>query len=465
MSTTYAENWPIDTATANNSFSALWKLSRTMKAAGYTYKASGNGTSKDTSGTASSDLWGGNVDPTTDTYPASQLDTRAAWWCAEGPSTVKIGIGAASSGTFLRGEIVTQATSGATGELIGYVLNAAGNSGWLIIAPQTGTFDGTHQIVGGTSGATVTATSYNLIRRQIVFAKTTNVNDGWIFYEAVMDTEIAASSNTALFSDLAANASNCTATTAPGNSASTNNLFPSYGISLCGAAGGGSALHLFGSTTTFGKAQIVCVNATPSSGVSADGSFWMALSNQTSVYYYFGLQRLDDTEPGDADPYAFVTCNSNDSITNSTTARTAGSTLGSAQTFSSGSSHAKGYCARTTGTMGTGIDSYCGFTAGFGACSNVIAQVASGATATRIRNHPDNAGSPPYPIETIVAFTQATGLTMRKGTFRWWGVLPVGSLADTADNKKWLVVTAVNGTTLPAVVIGPMDGSTVPTLN
>ena len=39
-----------------------------MKKAGWTYKSSGNGSSKDTSGTAANDLWGGNSDPALDTY-------------------------------------------------------------------------------------------------------------------------------------------------------------------------------------------------------------------------------------------------------------------------------------------------------------------------------------------------------------------------------------------------------------
>lgn len=278
MTAKYKPNYAIDTTTANNSFSAVWAWTRVLKASGWTYMASGDGSNKDTTGTATNDKWGGGADPMADTYASvqSQLDSRAAWWCAEGPSTVKLGIGAASSGTFIRGEIVTQATSGATGEIIGYVLNAAGNSGWVVIVPQTGTFDGTHTITGGTSNATVTATSYNLFRRQIVVAKNTTVTAGWIFYEALTDTEIAASSNTALFSDLAANAANCSATVAPGNSASGSNRFPSYGVTLLGQAEStGNAF--FGITSSFGHAQIAAANATPATSVSADGSSFVTI--------------------------------------------------------------------------------------------------------------------------------------------------------------------------------------------
>jgi hypothetical protein len=56
------------TSSITNTFSVIWKLTRAMKKAGWTYKSSGNGSSKDTTGVASNDLWGGNTDPNTDTY-------------------------------------------------------------------------------------------------------------------------------------------------------------------------------------------------------------------------------------------------------------------------------------------------------------------------------------------------------------------------------------------------------------
>jgi hypothetical protein len=58
------------------------------------------------------------------------------WWCASGPLTVKVPLSALPTGTPLRSEIVTQATSGATGELFGYVWDPVGLSGWAVIGPQ-----------------------------------------------------------------------------------------------------------------------------------------------------------------------------------------------------------------------------------------------------------------------------------------------------------------------------------------
>lgn len=466
MATQYVPNYALDTTTANNSFSAIWKLTRAIKAAGATYKASGDGTNKDTTGVATSDLWGGNANPLADSYPASQLDSRAAWWCAELVSTVKLGIGGPSTGTFIRGEVVTQAVTGATGEMLGYVINAAGTSGWMVILPQTGTFNSTNQITGGVSGATITPTSYNLVRRQIVIAKNTTVTTGWIFYEALTDSEIAASSNTALFSDLAANAANCTATVAPGNSSSGSNRFPSYGIASIGAAeGAGNAF--FGASTNFGKAQIAAVNSVGSAGVSPDGSYFCAIWDATqSQYRYISFQRLDDSEPGDVDPFA-ITAYTSESPT-VTTSRTIGTATSASQSwanaYSTNATSAKGYCARTIGTMGTGIDSYSPFV--FGSVSHggssVPAQACNAASVPRIRNHPDNAGTPPYPIEPASLTGIVTNLTMRKGVCRWIGYIPTGAMNDTADAKRWLVVLAASGTSNPSVVIGPYDGSTTP---
>jgi len=551
MSNKYALNYSLDFRSGNNSFSALWKLTRCMKAAGWTYKASGDGTTKDTTGTATNDRWGSNVDPMTDVYPATNiaqasggqsaagatinvlstdgfpssgrfnigtlntnvtytgktatsftgcsggsgtmvmgytvtlLDTYAAWWCAEGPSTVKIGITAASSGTFLSNEGVSQAGSGATGEILGYVINSAANSGWLVIMPRTGTFNNSGVITGATSGATVTATSYNLIRRQVVFAKDTNVTNGWIFYEALSDTEIAASSNTALFSDLAANAANCTATVAPGNSAASNNLFPVYGISCLGTSGGGASTLLFQKGSSFGMAQIVAVNATPSAGVSADGTFWAAIfSTDGSVgtpsnYCLISFQRLDNTEPGDADPFIFQAGTTE--LVTSSTGRTQGTAPNASpswgnQQWSSGTP-AKGYCARTTGTMGSGLDVYSGFSFGLvqgpGTPPAIISNAQEGGSGwntdyPRIRNHPDALTQGLRPIEMFSVIGSSSSIQIRKGVCRWLGAAPPGFVNQNLDNKRWLIVlqpsinTVAGNNPGPAAIIGPLDTTTTP---
>jgi hypothetical protein len=477
MSDKFWENFTIDPTTANNSFSALWGLSRVIKAAGGIFKACGDGTTKVTTGVATDDLWGNNANPLLDAYAGAiqaQLDTRAAWWCAELPSTVKLGIGAASVGTFIRGETVTQATSGATGEFLGYVINSANNSGWVIIMPMTGTFDATHQIVGGRSAATVTATSYNLLRRQIVIAKNTTVTAGWIFYEALTQAEITASSNTALFSELAANAANCTATVAPGNSASGSNRWPSYGIPAVGTPES-TGQAFFGITTGFGHAQMACTNLTPSAGVSVDGTFFVSIwDTANSLYRVLSLQRLDKTEPGDIDPF-IITSATSEVATSATTGRVAATTSGATTAggfyglLGTGTGiPAKGYCARATGTMGSGLDVYEAFVLGgtVNVGSGSLGQFAMSSNAShppKIRNHPDAAGGTgPYPIERLEAAGITNSITMKKGVCRHLALHPAANINATVE-YLWLVVVPNNGTTNPALIIGPLDGITTPT--
>jgi len=540
MTTQYAMNFVPSNVTSSSYFPTLWKLTRVMKAAGWIYKASGDGNNKDTTGTATNDLWGGSADPLTDTYPSTTIsassdgapsnsstinvastagfpssgtfyyvtagqnitytgktatsftgctggtafvmhtgnpvvffDTHNAWWCAEGPSTVKLSLTSPSTGTFQRGEIVTQSSTGATGEVLGYVFGTINQVGWIGIMPQTGTFDGTHTITGGTSGATVTPSAYTLIRRQFVFAKDTTGYGGWVFYQAVTDAEIAASSNTLLFSDLAANAANCTATTAPGNSNSGSNRFPSIAISLVGLAeGAAGALFGFGSGFAFGKAQMACVNSTPSTGVSADGSFFCSFYMGNTDYRTFSFMRVDNTEPGDVDPYICWWASSSDIYTlniGSVSARLNANMYGNSNAWTGGfltvpaNTAAKGFCARTHGPTGfnSGYDRFCGFSLSI-VGANISSTPAQGLVSTlKIRNHPDSGGTPPVPIEMFHVQSPTVGLTFRKGICRWLGTVPLGALNDTVDNKKWLVVLA-NGVNTPAVVIGPIDGSTTP---
>jgi len=546
MANQYAINYNMDINTPNNAFSTIWKLTRCMKAAGWTYKASGDGLNKDTTGVATNDLWGGNVNPMSDIYPVtiiapgsdnvsaagatinvvsttgfpssgrfnigtintnvtytgktatsftgcsggsgtmrynqavSLLDTYAAWWCAEGPSTVKLGINTVSTGTFSRGEIVFQAGTGATGELLGYVVNSAGNSGWIVIMPQTGTFNSSGQITGTISKAVITPVSYNLIRRQVVIAKTTNVTDGWIFYETLSDTEITASSNTALFSDLAANAANCTGSVAPGNSSSGSNRFPLYGIACIGTAES-TAKTFFGHTGLYGKSHMAAVNATPGVSTSADGSFWITIwdANQGSATYKaFGLQRLDNTEPGDVDPFAFYCGYTTDSA-GSLASRLTGTTADTPSVWNNNSfggaaqtpvaTPFKGYCARTTGTIGIGADQYVPLCAGVVSSSPLAAftaQFTNNAAVMRIRNHPDNAtaNSPMY-IEMLSVHCIIGGLSIRKGTCRWLGIVSTGWYNDIY-NGQWLTIGAggYNGVS-PAIVIGPLDGVTIPVVS
>ena len=236
--------YQLDTGTANNFFSGIWALTRCMKAAGWTYKASSDGSAKDTTGTATNDKWGGNASPLLDTYPTG-LSSVAAWWCASGPNVIKITVSVAATGTFIRGEPVTQASSGATGEMVGYVFDTT-NAGWAIIMPRTGTFDATHVITGGVSGATVTSAGVKTYTQEVVFCKDTSVANGNIYW--IMAD--ASAESTALFSTRAS-VSAVTATVAPGQGG-TSNTFPTQAICVLGQGGvtSGPSVWATGNTAT-----------------------------------------------------------------------------------------------------------------------------------------------------------------------------------------------------------------------
>lgn len=82
-----------DLVTSSNLFHPIWKLTRAMKKAGWTYKSSGNGPQKETTGSATADLWGGNIDPATDTYSAIGTTTTGS----QSLPTATLNVAAASS--------------------------------------------------------------------------------------------------------------------------------------------------------------------------------------------------------------------------------------------------------------------------------------------------------------------------------------------------------------------------------
>jgi len=469
MANAYATNFPIPSTT--NVFQVIWKLSRVMKAAGWTYKASGNGTTKDTSGTASNDLWGGNANPLLDSYSSvasGSGDTAGMWWCASGPQTIKVPLTAAPTGTPVRGEIVTQATSGATGELWGYVFDSVSVSGWAVIGLQTGTFDSSHTITGGVSGATFTpggtVVTYN---REIVIGKpASNTTQGTVYYVCAD----ASAENASLFSVLATSAG-CTATVWPGGGG-TSNSFPSIAIAFRGTGGAITGFdYWFGGNNTYmtnGNAQIGCANAIASSGTTADGSFYVAASTST-VGLMAGCMftRVDDAEPGDVDPYCWVgPCGQ----TFTAYSRTACTSYQNGIPFWQltnliGSAYPAFLCYQARGVTTASRDVAMGYTGAF--ARDVFS---SGGYLIYLNNSAaihtlcTPATSTPTMREPILVYTNgaATGTSRHiKGRCRWLMGVGQGVALDTFDSKNWLVVGSL-ASNVPAILIGPYDGSTVP---
>lgn len=625
MANKFAINFPIPAS--NNIFACVWKLTRTMKAAGWTYKASGNQISKDTTGTASNDYWGSNTDPTTDLYsnvsswiaagsnavnintftgsgtlnvgsttnfapsgvvwvmtsagyelltyqgtssttltgvntPSATsatltggaqgtggsvantvytrytgatislsatsitvatvagfpstgtfyiqttgsgsanmqaitytgisgntftgcsggtgtvlnsaivasgaltigLDQCIGWIVLSGPQSLKIPINALPTGILLRGEIVTQSTTGATGELLGFVWDAVGGTGWAAVLPQTGTFNMTtaNTITGGTSGATFSPLSGGTLityNREIMIAKDTGVVNGAIYYGCFDSVGESAQ----LYSALATQ-TGCTGAVGPGQGG-TNNAFPAKGIVCRGTASSTAVGGMIGAISGFQNcAQMASTNCTPSAGISADGSFYIGLCTNALNVWGFGFFRLDDTEPGDCDPYVFLT---NNNTTPSSLTSTTAQTSTPPGTFISSSIRSTfppffGYQSRGNGTL----DVFNAYTAmpQSDVYGNVWAII--GLSPTRIVNTP--ATIRPVVFENIAIYSGGLASVTNskpqyKGRCRWLLTAPFGSIFDLYNSKTLISFSYNNNITSdPPILVGPYDGVTIP---
>ncbi len=471
MANVFYPNYAIP-ATANV-MSVVWKLTRAMKKAGWTVVAHSDGITKIAAGTNLNDSWGSNTDPSSDAYPIAFDTTQAPWIVMSGPQTLKIPLSANPTGTFLRGEMITQAISSAEGELLGYVWSVADASGWAVVLPRTGTFDATNIITGATSTATFVPTGTIITyAREIMFGKTT-ANDtvnGQIWYTCC-DT---VGESTSLFSYLATQ-TGCTATIPPG-SGGTNNGFPTFGntvsptggaIAIRGTGGSTTTSPWFGATSGYiGSAQITCVNAIPGAGISADGSFYVLLDcNVANSLAGIAYQRVDDGEPGDVDPYLFIGV-SNSPAPNTWVRTSNTASYGTTAVFAQATNYGL--------TTQNQVNCY-GYTArGVTVSSSVrdIAQAAmaahtsaitSSTTSMKVMNHPSAASSPIVREKIITWFpgTVTNGLHALKGKFRWLFTTSVGSVLQTSDSNTF-ICAGTNSGAFPAVWIGPYDGITTP---
>jgi hypothetical protein len=569
---TQVENFLLNTS--NDQSSAIWKLTRAMKQAGYRYRASSDGTTQDSTGNPNNDKWGLGIivgaqtatvaftigAPTTTSYggrstitgltgftaasaghflkivgatnaanvgtwlitqyisatsviienPAaiaettpgtatwtelsSLLDTFpalgvGAWWLCQGPSTMKIPLGATSpTGTFQRGENVTQATSGATGEVLG-VVTYSGGGGYMVIAPRaSGTGGGprgwsTNTITGTLSGATVTPTATAIeFVREIVFWRASTTT-GHIYYQ-VIDQASEATPSAVGYGRFSAMTGVATTVVCPGGAATGNpvtNGFPTYG-SYVPLGTGGSGLSTTGPSTwgdvtavNLGKCQFLVANCIEDVGISPDGTLTFAMGTPSVGTYAFQgwfFSRLDDTEDGDVDPYIwyFPTPGGASSRTVAVHGFNTGNNFhtgavvaGTPMTGWVRRGYANGAGTGTTLANGSNGDAFSVFhacmigTFGGLAINTTIATadtVACAVASTRVRD----------PI--WIAYAGAVGTYMgkvRKGSLRWHFVVSGNAGCDTYDGKRWI---QLGSGALPlgtqALVAGPADGSTVP---
>lgn len=443
-------------AAANHAFSAIWTLSRAMKKAGWTYKSSSDGSAKDTTGVAGNDKWGTNVDPTADTYPTG-LNTVAAWWNAQGPTTLKLGISAAPTGSFIRGEKVTQAVSSAEGELVGFDFDPSGLIGHAVIIPRTGTFNSTNVVTGAVSGATLTPTSLKTLVREVVFFKTTDTVNGSIYMQCIINED----ENSSRFSVLAAGAAGCTATVAPGAGGTSNSL-PTLGTYVACGSQTGSPAHSpwFQVTTNLGKVQVCATNCTGAANISPDGSFYAFMgdvqtASQGQLLAYF---RCDDSEEGDLDPFVFfkttgVNPNGGTARTDATGTSPLSSSLLQAAASTNGTWHGwrrRGFASGDAyqGFMTIGL--YNGTTTTPTLADNNAnpETVACSYTTKRIRDR-------------VQLISTDNTKKNRKGDPRWLWATQGGTTFDTVDGQTKFLITPSSINT-PSYLIGPFDGASTP---
>lgn len=416
-------------------------------------------------------------DAVLDTYP-SALNSVVAWWCARGPSTMKLPITASPSPgpsglTFVRGENLVQSTTGAEGEVLGYTYEAG--VGYLVVAPRLRGTGGEpygwatgNLITGGTSGATVSQNGTALeYRHEYVLWKAADTTTGLSFcqtYEPV--AEGAANSFSAL-----STAAGCTATVAPGGGG-TGNAFPSFAwVSLGSGTTSASAVTWHGTThTTWGKAQIMCADAIEEQNYSADGSWTWALQSGAldgGAFCGLSFMRCDDPEDGDLDPY--ITMNSGCFSTLYANSRTsAGTSRGNSPfeffTFNSPLSAStslvslKGWRKRgMSGDSSTNLQDF----------EFALLRPHQSTNSLPIlmvnSSDPERVATAPGPTQVKVreplwVIATQFGRKMRKGTMRWGYAVQGGGGGDLYDDKKLVQLSPTNA----AFVWGPWDEITTP---
>lgn len=574
MADVQVENFVLNTSA--DASSAIWKLTRGLKTAGWRYKASADGTSKDATGDPNADLWGPGIQvgaqtggggftigaPTTTAYggrsvitnlPGATFTTASvghflkitgatnpgnngtflitnynsatsvtienpnavsetvgvggpswtelsalsdtfptllsgSWWCAQGPSTMKIPIGSSvPTGTFIRGENVTQSASGATGELMGVVTDTHTGQGYLVISPRlSGTGSGprgwsslvTSTITGSRSGATITPAGTVIeFVREVVFWKDSTSN-GHIYFQVIDQANEAAISiiGTGRFSLMAAAAAS-TATICPGGAATnspTTNGFPAYG-SYVPLGAGGSGLATTGSrgwanssaSLGTGKAQILVTNCIEDSNVSADGTITFAIGDQptsTTAYSGWGFHRCDDGEDGDVDPYVWWMYDNR--ISNSRTRILGNQTQAGADMFTHGliwnGTPFMGWRRRGYGTLGAGPGANGDY---WVEMNGYILGNSGGIFANQNTGNPERLACT-FVTTTLrepiyvagVSIVNNVPVKIRKGTLRWWYMVQGNAGNDTYDGQRWIQLSS---TAFP-IVVGPADGATTP---
>lgn len=451
MANKFATNYLI-----GSTFEVVWKTTRVMKSAGWTTVASSNGLTKVAPATDATDSWGTNADPLADTYPVN-FTTNAQWIVMRGPSTFKIPI-TASPGNMLRGEKIIQAASGAIGELIGIVFD--NGNGYAVVAPRTGTFNNTNVITGSSSGLSISPNGTIVeFTREVMFYRAA----GTALLQAHYICADVVAENAQLFSTLATSAG-CTAVVPP-SCGGTGNGYPALAMCFRGTPGTTTGSAMFNNSTS-GNAQIGCASATGTANESADGSFYAAYNTASGTSMEgFIFSKLDNTEPGDLDPYIFIfsTSQSPTTWTRVSAAPAIGSNILSPQMLNNTTNTtAVGYQARGSGQAPKDIVST--YFATTLSVSNLPAASyyypSSSIVLTSLSPNPTYLRIPIW----IMSNKQTTtpNYPQLKGSLKWLYLSSVGNKFDLFDNRKTICVSSFSNSSTPPLFIGLYDGISVP---
>jgi hypothetical protein len=430
--------------------------------------------------TAGSAVWT-EVSPLTDTYPAAITGASGigAWWTAQGPSTMRISIGTSNPAGFIRGENVVQSGTGATGEFMGVMPDAAGGLGYIVVAPRLSGSGAAPRgwstsgvITGDRSGSTVTPTAVVEYVREVVFWKNTTTN-GHIYFQCIdQASEGTTTSTTGRFSTMAS-LGTATATVCPGGATGgspTTNGFPTVGTFVCvgtggsGAAATGSAdMSASSGAVGTGLLQILVANAIEDASVSPDGTISFLCGTPVTAFSFlgWGFHRLDDTEDGEVDPYVWFIPTAAGIYLRSRTVFTgliSNTDVFTASTFVTAGANSTyvGWRRRgfPTGTFDA-FQEFQGALLGYGVNSNAPVITTTPTTVDRVACAFVNVSV----REPVWIYSGQVSQKQRKGTLRWWYIVQGASGTDTYDGKRWVQLsTSVNA----AIVAGPADQTTSP---
>lgn len=419
---------------------------------------------------------------------------RAAWIMMQGPGLIRMPFtgGISSAEAFLRGEKVVQVNTGAEGELVGITFDSTG-AGWAVVATQvqgsgTDYDDGWDLTIiqGASSTASFVPTGIQEFDREVVFATRDAAADytkaGYIVINYTQkDTEQrqrlwVRSLNAA-----------CTAVIPPGysNVADTDgNTFPARAYAALGNYGTATVTYwhvVFNdpAVSVLNKFQAVAANAIRRRNQSPDGTFWThQWANGLGVAGGFGFHRLDDTEEGEVDPWAFGAITDGGGARETPARVTAHNAIAALNVY-----HSQQFLGGTTATRtswrasrgrgtGGGGESPCvgliggGLVIYYNSTFSGLSVVGAANTGTFAETIQSAQGTKFLMEKIMLVHSTAATTRFRKGTLRWARLVQsIGKVVfDTLSNKTWMVAAtgSTTGDLLPCV-LGPWDGLTAPT--